>query len=173
MTSPIHHLLSTLWPTWFTECANYLWFLLDIDRDDRTGLKGGSGDVAGAGAGAGAGGSDGRSDLRRIKKDWLEVLVKRVGELRLELGQPEPYLEGDSAEAIAKATLSDADTVSGAAASARGTGPGHQMSHQGMPPSMEVFEAHFVLDKWGDALARGGQAVDSALGDNLGGSEGP
>jgi hypothetical protein len=57
----LEEVVSTMYPSWFTECANLLWFLYDLDTENKTGIR----DPA---------------TLSKIKADWLDPIVKRVGE---------------------------------------------------------------------------------------------
>jgi hypothetical protein len=57
----LEEVVSTMYPSWFTECANLLWFLYDLDTENKTGIRN-------------------RATLSKIKADWLDPIVKRVGE---------------------------------------------------------------------------------------------
>ena len=57
----LEEVVSTMYPSWFTECANLLWFLYDLDTENKTGFR----DPA---------------TLSKIKAEWLDPIVKRVGE---------------------------------------------------------------------------------------------
>jgi len=56
----LEEVVSTMYPSWFTECANLLWFLYDLDMENKTGIR----DAA---------------NLSKIKADWLDPIAKRVG----------------------------------------------------------------------------------------------
>jgi len=57
----LDEVVSTMYPSWFTECANLLWFLYDLDTENKTGIR----DPA---------------VISKIKAEWLDVIAKRVGE---------------------------------------------------------------------------------------------
>jgi hypothetical protein len=57
----LEEVVSTMYPSWFTECANLLWFLYDLDTENHTGIK----DPA---------------VLSKIRTEWLDPIAKRVGE---------------------------------------------------------------------------------------------
>jgi len=57
----LEELVSTMYPSWFTECANLLWFMYDLDKENQTGLRD-------------------QAVLARIRGEWLDPLVSRVGE---------------------------------------------------------------------------------------------
>jgi hypothetical protein len=57
----LEEIVSTMYPSWFTECANLLWFLYDQDTENKIGIR----DPA---------------TLSKIKADWLDPIAQRVGE---------------------------------------------------------------------------------------------
>lgn len=59
-----------MYPSWMTECANLLWFLLDLDSENKSGIKA---QVA----------------LGAIQDEWLGPMRKRVEELKIEMGGKE------------------------------------------------------------------------------------
>jgi len=61
----LKEVVSTMYPSWFTECANLLWFLYDLDTENRTGIRD-------------------QATLSKIKADWLDPIVNRVGEWKRE-----------------------------------------------------------------------------------------
>ena len=67
----LEELVSTMYPSWFTECSNLLWFLYDLDKDNRTGIRG-------------------EITLAKIKGEWLGPIEQRLEVLKAEaegLGQ--------------------------------------------------------------------------------------
>jgi len=54
----LEEVVSTMYPSWFTECANLLWFVYDLDVENKTGIR----DPA---------------TLSKVKADWLDPIVKR------------------------------------------------------------------------------------------------
>jgi len=60
-----------MYPSWFTECSNLLWFLYDLDKDNRTGIRD-------------------EMTLAKIKGEWLGPIERRLEVLKTEaegLGQ--------------------------------------------------------------------------------------
>ena len=67
----LEELVSTMYPSWFTECSNLLWFLYDLDKDNRTGIRD-------------------EVTLAKIRGEWLGPIEQRLKVLRTEaegLGQ--------------------------------------------------------------------------------------
>lgn len=67
----LEELVSTMYPSWFTECSNLLWFLYDLDVDNRTGIRD-------------------EVTLAKIKGEWLGPIEQRLEVLETEaeaLGQ--------------------------------------------------------------------------------------
>ena len=61
-------LVSSMWPPWYTDCANYLRILLTLDEGNRTGIR----DQAAVG---------------RVMVDWLDPLERKVGGMKQEIGE--------------------------------------------------------------------------------------
>ena len=99
---PLQELKGTMYPAWFTECANLLWFIIDLDHDGSAGIQQ-------------------KDTLGRIDEKWLQ----QVGS----------YYEKIKAEAEAEAASSQEDG-----------------------------EGTFILQMWGDALARAQKSVSDVLG---------
>jgi hypothetical protein len=57
----LEEVVSTMYPSWFTECANLIWFLYDLDTENKTGIRD-------------------TETLSKIKAEWLDPIAKRVGE---------------------------------------------------------------------------------------------
>ena len=57
----LEEVVSTMYPSWFTECANLLWFLYDLDIENKTGIRD-------------------STVITKIKVEWLDLIAKRVGE---------------------------------------------------------------------------------------------
>jgi hypothetical protein len=57
----LEEVVSTMYPSWFTECANLLWFLYDLDKENKTEIR----DPA---------------TLSKIRAEWLGPITQRVGE---------------------------------------------------------------------------------------------
>lgn len=89
-----------MYPAWFTECANLLWFVLDLDHDGSAGIKQ-------------------KETVGRIDELWLRPV--------------RGYYEKIKAESEAAS-------------------------------SQEDGEGTFILQMWGDALARAQQSVNDVLG---------
>jgi hypothetical protein len=58
-------LVGEIYPSWMTECANLLWFLLDLDTNNASGIRT-------------------ESTLGRIREEWLQPIKKRVEVLKVE-----------------------------------------------------------------------------------------
>jgi hypothetical protein len=57
----LEEVVSTMYPSWFTECANLLWIIHDIDVKNKSGIRN-------------------QETLARIKGEWLDPLRRRAGE---------------------------------------------------------------------------------------------
>jgi hypothetical protein len=58
-------LVGEIYPSWMTECANLLWFLLDLDTNNASGIRA-------------------KSTLDTIREEWLSPTKKRVEVLKVE-----------------------------------------------------------------------------------------
>lgn len=66
----LEELVGTMYPSWMTECANTLWFLLDLDSENKTGIRD-------------------QDTLRATRDEWLEPTRKRVEALKKEAASRE------------------------------------------------------------------------------------
>jgi hypothetical protein len=48
-----------MYPSWFTECCNLLWFLYDLDKNNQTGIRN-------------------EMTLSKIRGEWLEPMKERL-----------------------------------------------------------------------------------------------
>jgi hypothetical protein len=67
----LEELVSTMYPSWFTECCNLLWFLYDLDQSNQTGIRD-------------------EATLSQIRGGWFGPMKERLGRLSVEaegLGQ--------------------------------------------------------------------------------------
>lgn len=77
-----------MYPSWMTECANLLWFLLDLDTENKSGIRD-------------------QKALRAIQGEWLEPMRKRVEELKIEMGGKEvevAFIVERSHDAVSRAS---------------------------------------------------------------------
>jgi hypothetical protein len=70
LSAKMDEIVGTMYPSWMTECANLLWFLLDLDSENKSGIKD-------------------QKALGAIQGEWLEPMRKRVEELKIEMGGKE------------------------------------------------------------------------------------
>jgi hypothetical protein len=54
-----------MYPSWFTECCNLLWFLFDLDKDNQTGFRD-------------------ETTMSKIRETWLGPMKERLGRLSVE-----------------------------------------------------------------------------------------
>jgi hypothetical protein len=59
----ISELRQTMYPAWLTECVNLLWFIIDLDKDDVSGIKT-------------------PEKLGKIDREWLEPVERKLAEVR-------------------------------------------------------------------------------------------
>lgn len=60
-------IVTLMYPSWFTECANLLWFLYDLDKENQTGIRN-------------------QETLAKIRKEWLDPIASKVEEWIKEAG---------------------------------------------------------------------------------------
>jgi hypothetical protein len=152
-------ILSTHWPSWFTECANYLWFLLEVDVDDKVELKGSSSPSSSfSSSGLGSSGAtidnehEGRQFLKRVKRDFLDVLEGRIAVLRKEMA-------GSDLSSHGTETPLDDDSLASSPSNPQSRSHEHEHQHG----RLGGFEAEF--DRWADSLQRARKAVNAVLGE--------